>query len=449
MFELTCRDVHVRPDLITEPLLRHSDGVSITGSEQLSMSAFSTLVAGGNPWRGSGEQHEAWQRMIAVAEVIALGAGAMALWRHDLSARPGVLAVAICGTAALALLMVLPISRAFGMSGWPQRFGVALVIRVLLMSIAVASLGIVLPGWASLWALPIAIGAGADAVLTCNEIGWTPRPFTWWRRFLVSPAHALAVGALLVVVATNSGSGMTALIAVACFHVWLLTTSASAWVLSELGRLQAAERSKEIDDVIALERRQRAHWLHDDVCAELHAVALRLQTSDLGPQDAVHLIEEVDHRLRIRQLEELLDSGRARVGEILQPFIRKVHNSGVAITAVPSFEACATMLPARAARLVSRAAMELTTNALEAGATEIAYGVDIDDQQGRLRLTVLDNGPGFGMSQVPTGKALWTLQRELAGGGISITSSPSGGAAVTAELLVREGSDGGNAPSGR
>jgi signal transduction histidine kinase len=423
--------------------------VSSIDPDHLSLSSISALIAGVGPWHEPSAHDEAWQRLIAVVEVVALTAGASAIWRLDIGG-PSSAALGYAGSTALALLLLSPIARAAGRPVRPSRYGTALAVRLCLGLLAVASLCVLLPGWSSLWALPIGVAAGADAILTCNEIGVAPAPLRWWRRFLISPLHAVICCTTLLIIAVGEPSiRSTAAIALACMHVWLLATALAASLLVQLGHAHSGERSQALDDVVWQDRRQRAHWLHDDICAELHAVALRLQSQRLSTEDAVALINDVDHRVRLRQLDELLDSGKARVGEILQPFIRRVHNAGLAITSVPSFEMCAKVLSSGEARLASRAAMELTTNALESGATEIAYGVAIDDDQGLLRLTVSDNGPGFGLADVTPGGGLWLLRDDLGIGGISVSHSPNGGAAVTADIALGRGGQRGHASTGR
>jgi signal transduction histidine kinase len=81
---------------------------------------------------------------------------------------------------------------------------------------------------------------------------------------------------------------------------------------------------------------------------------------------------------------------------------------------------------------------------MNAGATELSFAVEIGD--GRLRLTVRDNGPGVTHDMIHDGRGLWTLDQDLKPGGISVLTMDSGGA-VCAEIPLQQEEPDGDDPA--
>ena len=93
------------------------------------------------------------------------------------------------------------------------------------------------------------------------------------------------------------------------------------------------------------------------------------------PEDVVRGLDELDHQIRLRQLEELYQSGDVRLAEVLQPYVRRAQNQQVAIERVPTFDDASLMVDVEVGRLFGRAAAVLTSNAMNAGATRVAFDV--------------------------------------------------------------------------
>ena len=165
-------------------------------------------------------------------------------------------------------------------------------------------------------------------------------------------------------------------------------------------------------------------------------MSLRLQTNSVTTEGAVDLLNEFDHQIRLRQLDELFGAGVVRLAEVLQPYIRHAQNHGVEILGVPAFEDASLQLEEPSARLMARTASVLTSNALNAGATAISYRVQTS--AGQVHLSIADNGPGLHLADIPHGRGLWTLSQDLKPGGLAIEPNPGGGTIVTATIPYTE-----------
>jgi signal transduction histidine kinase len=284
--------------------------------------------------------------------------------------------------------------------------------------------------------LPVPIAVGTDGALTADDLGWRLDPLHWWREFLVSGFHFGVIGAVVASWLVRDGSGAGVVVRIfLLMHALVIVTLLTAWILAVILRKFNDERIRLISYVKEDERRRRAHWLHDDVCAQIRLVSLRVQTQAIPAGQVVHLLDELDHQLRLRQLDELFVAGSVRAAEVLQPYIRHAQNLGVDIDSVPAFEQAALVLNEPEARLLARVASVLTSNALNAGSTRLS--IALDSTATRLRLSVRDDGPGFGERDVQPGRGLWVLREDLKPGGIEIDSSASG-STVVATIALEE-----------
>ena len=402
-----------------------------------SLDTWRALLAGSNAWATGERRHEAWNRLLAVIQLFALATTLATLWWAPTRNTDNFHLTMTLATISLSLLMVPPLMRATRLPAWPRGVIVNSAARVTLVVVACLSIYGLLPGWHALWSAPLAIAMGIDASLTCSELGWTARPWLWYRRFLVSGFHLGIVGALTATLVAGGASRSALSIPLfACLHVWAITETTTLWISSTLQQDEDREREAAFADLIEGERRQRAHWLHDDVCAELHLVSLKLQTNFATTDEVVGLLNDFDHQLRLRQLEELFGAGRIRLAEVLQPYIRHAQNQGVQIDGVPGFEHSAITLDEREARWAARAVSNLTSNSLNVGATSVTYEAHVCD--GMLNLIVSDDGPGFNLAEIPQGRGLWTLIHDLKPGGVAVGTSDAGGARVTVSIPYTE-----------
>jgi len=400
---------------------------------EFSLDTWVALLAGSNPWASGERSSGAWSRLLALGQIFSVTIVLATLWWGHSEVLAAHNTVLILGTLALLAVLILPSMRVLARPTRSLTVRFNLVSRLTLISVVFMSIYALLPGWRTLWATPFAVAAGIDASLTCSELGWQAKPRTWYRRFLQSAFHFGIVGAVIGTYAVGGERRLSIIVPLfVVLHVWLGVAVATLWIISRLHSAELAERQDLFADVVEAERRQRAHWLHDDVCAQVRLVSLKLQTKSATTDEVVGLLNDFDHQLRLRQLDELFGAGSVRLAELLQPYIRHAQNNGVEIVGVPAFEEAAFQLSEAGARLTARTANVLTANALNAGATTISYGVHTSD--GFLHLAIADNGPGFRLVDVPHGRGLWTLIHDLKPGGLSVDPNAGGGTIVTATI---------------
>lgn len=414
--------------------------------DELTLDTWTALLAGAAPWWNRDEPGETWQRLLSFGVlVIAATSSTTVLAGTDTQLQDQFIVVGVL-LGSIALLCVNPILILVHYPPFVRGVWINLIGRVALLMSVWLSVYIMLPGWRALWSTPIAAAVGVDVLMTCNSLGWSPMTQTWYRKFLTSPFHLGVVGAMCAIFVGSQRHSLGAVQIFVCVHCWAAAAALTLWVVGSLQDAERGENARAIREVIAAERRERAHWIHDDVCAQLRLVSLRLQTEDVRREDVVALLADFDHQLRLRQLDELLESGRVRVGEVLQPFIRYAQSHGVSIEGVPAFEQAALALPDSSGRLAARAASVLTSNSLNAGSTSIAF--EVLSTQRSLELTLTDNGPGFTLDSVPAGRGLWTLMDQLGPGSLRVEPRQGGGSTVTASIRIDSEADNvNNSPS--
>ena len=387
------------------------------------------LIAGSAPWEADDQRIGTTYPMTAFLEVVALLAAMGTVWRASLAAPGDRMLPGTIATAAVAVLIVAPLLRLLNREPLSRRVSLNLLVRAAMISALALSMYAVLHGWMAMFLVPLSVALGADMALTASALGWRPNPLRWWYEFLFSAFHLGILGALVATSVTSRGHHLhTVLPLFVAMHFCVIVTLTVAWCIWAILRRSDAVNAAIIAGVKEDERRNRAHWLHDDVCAQLRLVSLQVQTEATGTADVVRLLDEFDHSLRLRQLDELFATGSVRIAEVLQPFIRHAQNRGVEINSVPAFEQAALVLNESEARILARAAGMLTSNALNAGATRLTYAVDVGGHD--LRLTVRDNGSGFPPDALQPGRGLWILREDLVPGGVEINSTPTGSAVV-------------------
>ncbi|HEX7096623.1 MAG TPA: hypothetical protein VF183_12125 [Acidimicrobiales bacterium] len=283
------------------------------------------------------------------------------------------------------------------------------------------SFGAVVALWAELvggvrphesWLFGIVIGC--EYALVARSIGTRPHPWRWWRRYLLSPWHVcVAVGSAAVGLALTNDPVPFALSLYLTIQGVVFAAVVECSVIDGIGNRFRDELRQHARMVERRKHREHAHWLHDDVCGELRLVRMKLETSDPSPQEIAAQLDELDHRLRVRQLDELLQSGTVRIAEILQPFVRRAQAHGVRVSEMPRLEQASVEVDEPVGRAVQRAAAVLISNAAEAGATEIAIRVNAAPDEGRIELCIDDDAGGFDIRDVPAGRGLDSLRHEL------------------------------------
>lgn len=398
------------------------------------------LVAGELVWADVDEAPSGLERLTAMVELAALTAIVSILWVMSSARSPspsGVgVAVPLTGTVAALMLASRPVRmltgrhRAAGL--WPS-VAWRVVTAITLMTCLVVNA----PAWgaASVW--PLGIAFGAEAALCAWRLGLPVEPARWFRSFLMSPVHvgaAAAMAAAVIRLGWPDGLDVAATYYV-LLHVLVAVSCLTAGTLDRVNEQQRVADEAAAERLSATEHRRRAHWLHDDVSSQIRIASLRVQNDGVTPSDVVGVLDELDHNLRLRQLDELLDSGTARLAEIIQPHVRNAQAHGVEITTVPTFDDASLLVGTITGRLVARATSIFTSNAINAGTTEIGYELEHDADSVTVRVS--DNAGGFELGSAPAGRALWDLTHQLGRG--SVTSTPTArGTTMTAIVRIEE-----------
>lgn len=394
------------------------------------------LLAGANTWDDPERRPNITVRSTGGTEVLALMANLAVLlcfWvvGHDGGLSEVAHPFPLVLTATSLLCMIGPALTLAGRARRTRPLGVNLALRSLLSLVMVAAIFGTAPGWSALLSAGVGIVIGADTSLTAYAIGWRPSPRQWWWAVVSQPMHLGIVGGLVgtAIARPDVAVADTLLPVYLTLHVWVAFACVTAWVI---GRMIDAETAR--NELIRLEtarseHRRSAHWLHDDVCAQLRLVTLRLHRGALPTDEVVRMLDELDFALRLRQLDELLQSGSARLAEVLQPFVRNAQNHGATVERVPSYETASAVVDRDTGQMLRHAASVLTSNALNAGATRLGFDVRVDARQ--VRLAVVDDAGGFDADQLVAGRGLWSLLHELGPDNLTITRI-EGGSRVTA-----------------
>jgi hypothetical protein len=360
--------------------------------------------------------------MWASASIGLLGVGTLTTigWFSATVAPPGGVAARIAASWLFATaIAVLPATAPWVSQRIPAP--AEGLLRGLLFSFLV-TLAVPLSGIVRLCLVPaFALFLGSDAAMTLDLIGvrrrHAPSKLTW---LLVSPLHlGLVVGGALAL-ATARQLSRSALITAIIFIETILCLAYLVWLgfqrLSE--RLEHDARSTEMR-IKQAEHRKRSHWIHDDVLAELNLGRLSLERGELRQEDLAELLTGIDHRLRLRQLDEVLESGSASIAEIVQPFVRLAMAHGLTQIEVPSGDIGKITLPGPTGDLLKRSLAVTSSNALLANATELRIAVEFSGDS--LHLQVEDDAGGFETSDLYDGRGLDILDRDLGPvGGVSI-----------------------------
>jgi hypothetical protein len=318
-----------------------------------------------------------------------------------------------------ALLMLLPATATL-LPSTLLPAGVEAFLRGLLIA-SLVSLAVPLPGVVRYCLIPaFALFLGSDSAMTLTLIGVRRRTTKGSVASLVfSPLHGgLLLGGLLALIVASQISTGTILRTIVLVDV-LLLLSYTIWLAHQVhserldGQRHDAERQ-----VKESEHRKRSHWIHDDVLAELNLGRLSLERGDLSAEGLNELLAGIDHRLRIRQLDEVLQSGKATIAEIIQPFVRLSVANGLTNISVPASDVGAISLTNHVGEKMKRSLAVTTANALFAHATELT--IDVHQTKEQLVVTVDDNAGGFEPSALHAGRGLDVLNRELQPGGVRV-----------------------------
>jgi signal transduction histidine kinase len=407
------------------------------GENRLPGGTWLALTAGAAPW-STAEQRSRPAHQIVCALIVLSWVVVVLTMVVVASRSPAVpWPTAAIGALAVGLLAFDPLLRLLGRPPASRSASLNFIVRALGLLVVSLALLAMLHGWQRLGVVMVGSAIGADGALTADDLGVRADVQRWWREFLFSAFHFGVLGGLIgVLVLGSSANARFALASFVCLHLTMLIALFTTWVISLLLQRDHLAREQTVADVKEDERRRRAHWLHDDICAQIRLISLRLQTDVLSRSEIIRQLDQLDHSLRLRQLDELFGAGAVRVAEVLQPYIRYAQNLGAQIDSVPAFEQAALVLDESDARRLSRAVSVLTSNALNAGASHLT--IELSSGPDELQLTVTDNGPGFTEADVQPGRGLWTLRDELGPDGGIEHSSTARGARVAAIIHLQE-----------
>ena len=165
--------------------------------------------------------------------------------------------------------------------------------------------------------------------------------------------------------------------------------------------------------------------MHDVVLSEIRLAMLQLEVGEADAADAHRALLDLDHRLRLSQLEETIFTGRVTVGEVVQPHIRRAQGLGITISATPDRTVAARTIGPEIAHGLNRALSVTCSNAVHAGATRIAIRVFAGRSCG-LVAEVSDDAGGFDLADAPIGRGLSSLRMHLGTGCVSRRAIPGG-----------------------
>jgi signal transduction histidine kinase len=399
-----------------------------------------TLVAafaGPLAWRAETHDRSVTQFGAMLATIVFASAQAITvvivtLWNPDgvTSRALGVGAAAclvslsvVVGHAALVLRRtVVPVSTIV-LVGWR-------VILLALFSIGWFSI-VSGPGVLLMW--PIGLYLGSEIALTGMLLGGLSAPGVAARRILLSPTHlgVLSAGVIGAFVAGGEVRSVAVDALVAVEVTLGLAVGSFALITTVWHREQHRDREL-VEAERSRERTRRAHWLHDDVCADLRVTRMRLAAGPMSIDQVAAELDELDHRMRDRQLDELLDGGSVTAVQVLQPTLRKAQDAGILLADVPRYEQASIRIDAAAARVLRRVVGGLVANAMAAGATTLSIRLRPDGEM--VELDVEDDAGGFDLAEVPAGRGLSTIAADT--GGRLVVERTASGSRVTATIPI-------------
>jgi hypothetical protein len=258
-------------------------------------------------------------------------------------------------------------------------------------------------GWLWIWSFAL----GAESVLHSIAAGrLTVASVTWWRDGWVvlgvvgwsSAFERIDLGRALLLLAASMGLA------------WAIATVIRAALLQHHRAIESERVAAE-----AAERRRRANWIHDELLSELRLARLRLETTEGGTRQALSELVDIEHRLRIRQLDAELESGGTRLAEIVQPFVRMVIGAGCRVDGVPTADVAGMWIDAGAGYELKRFFGVAVPNALLAGATLVVFDISSEPTSSgrRLVVRVRDDAGGFDPDEVHVGRGRERLEHEL------------------------------------
>ena len=344
-------------------------------------------------------------------------------------------ALGIFTSGAALLLAYHPLRILRKQTTRPAAFFPALLIRGLSYLTVIIGVTATLPRLHLLGAWPIGVLGGADGTLTIWVLGASPEPIRWIRRFFFGPLHFGVLGGLVgsSIVLGHRPSTWVLFSLYLAMWVGLIGAGAALLVLDSISQQLDQNRVTDRADIAASEREYRAHWIHDDVLSEVQLASLRIASGTNSPRDIHNELLELDHRLRLRQLDETFRGGDVHIYEVVQPHLRRAQALNIELQRVPPHEATQRKISEADGRLMSRTISILTSNAINAGTTRLAVDLDPTERDDVVCLSITDDAGGFDLASIPAGRGLSTLIRDLGPNQLS-RSDADGGSTISVLL---------------
>jgi hypothetical protein len=395
------------------------------GDRQLESDLRVALLTGAAGWRDRNTNYGAAEVAVvavlaasvaAVITVLVVSAGLPARGAAWTGASRWVAASVGSATllAAVAPTLAWPWSRRHrpARSIWPLA-----AVRVIAAA-TVAGCWTVLLGTAAPWPAWIlgSVVAG-EVVLTGWLLGLAPTGRQWWWMLERSSIHLgiVSVSCLALVVRPRDVGDLV--LVLLTFQAIAAGTGLTCAALNRLRRMVEQRTEARAGIRLAKAHNAMAEWVHDELLTTLRLLRLRMEGRELGLDEAVVSLTELDHRLRIRQLEEVMAGGSAELADLLAPYLQLARDHGIDLAEVPGYEVSHVLLDSEASQRVQRALGVLVPNAIAAGATSLRLRVRSDTTG--VALEIEDDAGGFDLAQVSPGRALDRLQRELGAGGLT------------------------------
>jgi len=291
-----------------------------------------SLLAGEQVWEDEDETPAPLIRSIALAEACCFAWLVSSAWLTYLAQDPRPSGIAYVGPHLASIAALILSSRPLGLLGGYRRranYTWSVAWRTVAVAVLVAAVLVNIPRFGGFALLPLGLVGGFEAATSAWSLGIEVRPRAWALEFLRSGVHlGLLAAAVATAVAGEAWIAVTSYIVIlAC----VLLGCGTAATVDGLRRLQNAQDDRLVRATRAAEHRQGAHWLHDDVSAHLGLAKLRLRRDTTTPEDVARTLDDLDHEIRLRQLEELFQSGTVRLAGVLQPYVRRAQNDGITI----------------------------------------------------------------------------------------------------------------------
>ena len=321
--------------------------------------------------------------------------------------------------------------------------------------VGAAAVGLVLPLEGTLPGTVLANGTSQRAASLAHQVGHGLDAIAGGARSALVAPLGFRDRARGVLVALDSGRGMRGF---EPDEDHLLTTfGASAAIAIATAQSVEAERLKHSIRASESERSRWARELHDETLQELGALKVMLDSAHRSGrpeaiEDAVaRALDQIGTSITALQslITELRPASLDELGvqPALEALLRRASaRFGLSIDANFDLDRRGTRLEGEVESTVYRLVQEAINNVVKHADAESVY-VEVVEDEGRVRVTVRDDGDGFDTGKGSTGFGLIGMRErvELVDGRLFIESTPGRGTVVRAELPATPAQEDGEA----